>query len=210
MFVPILPMQVLTSVTPFVLPDSWQSFCSSLLMSDELSENVHQDPDLDFATQSAPAPRDSNVYAASLDNAINAARCADELRGQDIVVLDLTSLTSIVDFFVIVTATSQRQMHAIADDVNRLLKRDRGNARLNIEGYRTEGNWLLTDYGDVVVHIFTAEGRALYDLEQLWADAGRIDWSSKNIDNDAVKIQNSEHDTNSPKSDPDDGTPVTN
>ena len=84
--------------------------------------------------------------------------------------------------FVVITATSQRQMHAIADEINRLLKRDRGNPRLNIEGYRTAGNWLLTDYGDVVVHVFTAEGRTLYDLEQLWADAQRIQWHEKSED----------------------------
>ncbi len=130
-----------------------------------------------FDTESAVAPRAEDSYSASLDNALAAARCADELRGQDIVLLDLTSLTSIVDFFVIVTATSNRQMQAIADEVNRTLKRERGNARLNAEGYRTEGNWLLTDYGDVVVHIFTESGRALYDLEQLWADAKRIEWA---------------------------------
>ncbi|MCH2203315.1 MAG: ribosome silencing factor [Fuerstiella sp.] len=161
-------------------------------MSDEPSENSPLDTNPDFDTKSTLAPRDSRVYATSFDNAVNAARCADELRGHDIVVLDLTSLTSIVDFFVIVTATSQRQMHAIADDVNRLLKRDRGNARLNIEGYRTEGNWLLTDYGDVVVHVFTAEGRALYDLEQLWADAQQIDWASEAVDSDSMRIENQE------------------
>ena len=138
----------------------------------ELEENIAEAPD----TSSWAVPRDSTLYAASLDNAVVAARCADELRGQDIVVLDLTKLTSIVDFFVVVTASSQRQMHAIADEVNRLLKRDHGNARLGIEGYRTKGNWLLTDYGDVVVHVFTPAGRSLYDLEQLWADALRIDW----------------------------------
>lgn len=148
-------------------------------MSSELPETTPPEPDAepDFDTECSLAPRDEAVYAASLENATSAARTADELRGQDIVVLDLTSLTSIVDFFVIVTATSQRQMHAIADEVNRLLKRERGNARLNIEGYRTDSNWLLTDYGDVVVHVFTAEGRALYDLEQLWADAPRVQWT---------------------------------
>ncbi len=145
-------------------------------MSSDLSDTPSSDADVDFDTESTLAPRDKDVYAASLDNALAAARCADELRGQDIAVLDLTGLTSIVDFFVIVTATSQRQMHAIADEVNRLLKQDRGNARLNMEGYRTDGHWLLTDYGDVVVHVFTAEGRATYDLEQLWADAQRVDW----------------------------------
>ena len=93
--------------------------------------------------------------------------------------LDLTGITSIVDFFVIATGTSHRQMHAIADEVNRKLKREDGNRRLNIEGYRTAGNWILTDYGDVVLHVFTVEGRALYNLEQLWADAPRIDWKSE-------------------------------
>ena len=146
------------------------------MTSSEQDENG-PDIDEDFDTESEVAPRSDETYSGSLENALAAARCADDLRGQDIVVLDLTSLTSIVDFFVIVTASSNRQMHAIADEVNRLLKRDRGNARLNVEGYRTEGNWLLTDYGDVVVHIFTESGRALYDLEQLWADAKRIEWA---------------------------------
>ncbi len=149
-------------------------------MSSELADTTPPDEEtVDFDTESTVAPREDTVYAASLDNAVSAARCADELRAKDIVVLDLTPLTSIVDFFVIATATSQRQMNAIADEVNRLLKQDRGNARLNMEGYRTEGHWLLTDYGDVVVHVFTAEGRALYDLEQLWADAQRVEWAEQ-------------------------------
>ena len=137
----------------------------------------NRDVDIDgFETVSPTIPRDEEQYAASLENALAAARCADDLRGVDVVVLDLTAQTSIVDFFVIATATSNRQMHAIADEVNRKLKRDRGNDRVSLEGYRTEANWLLTDFGDVVVHVFTAEGRALYDLEQLWADSKRIDW----------------------------------
>lgn len=150
-------------------------------MSSDVSETTPPEsdpaPDLGFDIESPVTPREDGVYATSLDNAVSAARCADEMRAQDIVVLDLTALTAIVDFFVIATATNQRQMHAIADEVNVLLKRDRGNARLNVEGYRTESNWLLTDYGDVVVHVFTAPGRELYDLEQLWADAPRIKWN---------------------------------
>jgi ribosome-associated protein len=135
-----------------------------------------------LTARSAQAPRTPELYAASLANAITAARIADEDRGQNIVVLDLTGVTSIVDFFVIATATSQRQMHAIADDVNRKLKHEDGNRRISIEGYRTEGNWILTDYGDVVLHVFTPEGRLLYNLEQLWADAPRIEWQSKPVD----------------------------
>ena len=133
-------------------------------------------------SQPAAVPRNPAAWNAALENAVAAARCADELRGQDIVVLNLTKLTSIVDFFVIVTASSRRQMHAIADEVHRVLKQERGSQRLGAEGYRTEANWLLTDYGDVVVHVFTEDGRALYDLEQLWADAERIDWQAPQPD----------------------------
>lgn len=136
----------------------------------------------DFAEEESDrqsaASRPEELYKSSLANALAAARIADELRGQKIVVLDMTRLTSIVDFFVIASATSRRQMHAIADEVNRKLKREDGNRRISIEGYRTEGNWILTDYGDVVLHVFTPEGRDLYNLEQLWADAVRIDWQT--------------------------------
>lgn len=129
--------------------------------------------------QEIAAPRSEELYRISRANAVTAATIADQLRGQNVVVLDLTGVTSIVDFFVIATGTSHRQMHAIADEVNRKLKREDGNRRLSIEGYRTEGNWILTDYGDVVLHVFTADGRALYNLEQLWADAPRIDWKAE-------------------------------
>ena len=130
------------------------------------------------ATPVAAVPRSPQLYQSSLSNAVTAARIADLLRGQNIVVLDLTGVTSIVDFFVIVTGSSSRQMHAIADEVNRKLKHEDGNRRISIEGYRTEGNWILIDFGDVVLHVFTPEGRSLYNLEQLWGDAPRVDWQA--------------------------------
>ncbi|MDG1896102.1 MAG: ribosome silencing factor [Fuerstiella sp.] len=129
-------------------------------------------------TETVTVPRDKGLYQRSLDNAVIAARCADEMRAQDVVVLDMTEIASIVDFFVIGTGTSRRQMHAIADEVNRKMKGDGGNDRLGIEGYRTEANWILMDFGDVVLHVFTEEGRELYDLENLKADAKRIDWQA--------------------------------
>ena len=129
-------------------------------------------------TETVTVPRDRDLYRRSLDNAIIAARCADEMRAQDVVVLDMTEIASIVDFFVIGTGTSRRQMHAIADEVNRKLKGEGRNDRLGIEGYRTEANWILMDFGDVVLHVFTEEGRELYDLENLKADAKRIDWQA--------------------------------
>lgn len=131
-----------------------------------------------FDTETVNLPRSKDLYQRSLDNALVAAKCADEMRAKDIVVLDMTEIASIVDFFVIATGTSRRQMHAIADEVNRRIKRDGGNTRLSIEGYRTEGHWILMDFGDLVLHVFTEEGRQLYDLENLKADAKRVDWQN--------------------------------
>ena len=115
----------------------------------------------------------------SLQTALKVAQIAEDYRGKDTVVLDLTGLTPIVDFFVISTGTSQRQMHALADEVNRLLKAD-DQPPLGREGL-PNSNWILQDYGDIVLHIFTEEARSLYDLEHLWADAVLIDWKQGDV-----------------------------
>ena len=134
-----------------------------------------------FDTEWVHLPREKALYDRSLANAITAARCADEMRAKDVVVLDMTKIASIVDFFVIATGTSNRQMNAVVDEVNRRLKGELGNTRLGLEGYRSEGNWILIDFGDVVLHVFTEEGRQLYDLENLKADAERIDWQNTTV-----------------------------
>ncbi len=102
------------------------------------------------------------------------ARIADDFRGKDILLLDMRSITPIVDFFVIVTATSQRQMKALGEEVARVMKK-RGQRRLGEEGAEGDGVWVLQDFGDVVLHVFSPEGRELYDLEGLWADAPRLE-----------------------------------
>jgi ribosome-associated protein len=102
------------------------------------------------------------------------ARIADEYRGRDTVVLDLTGVTAIFDFFVLTTAGSPRQMRAIADEVHRVLSAE-GSEPLGTEG-ADSATWVLQDYGDIVLHIFTPAARSLYDLEHLWADAVRVDW----------------------------------
>jgi len=116
----------------------------------------------------------SEQMQRSLHHARLCARVVDDFRGRDTLVLDLTSITPVFDYFVITTGTSRRQMHAIAEEVNRVLKAE-GSARQGIEGY-ANSVWILQDYGDVVLHVFSPEARALYDLEHLWADAPRIDW----------------------------------
>jgi len=112
---------------------------------------------------------DENIETARL-----VARIADDFRGKDILLLDMRPVTPIVDFFIIVTATSQRQMKALGEEVARVMKK-RGQQRLGEEGADGDGVWVLQDFGDIVLHVFSPEGRELYDLEGLWADAPRLD-----------------------------------
>ena len=105
--------------------------------------------------------------------ALAAARTAEDNRGRDIVVLDLRELTPMFDYFVLATGTSRRQLHAISEEIDRVLEQDLGDRRLGIEGYQ-DSRWILLDYGDVVVHLFDPETRAYYALEDLWAQAKRV------------------------------------
>ena len=114
----------------------------------------------------------------SLKIALAAARTAAENRGRDIVVLDLRKLTAMCDYFVLVTGTSRRQLHAISEEVDRVLESELGDRRMGLEGYQ-ESRWILLDYGDVVIHAFDDETRAYYDLEQLWSGAQKVDLSAE-------------------------------
>jgi ribosome-associated protein len=89
-------------------------------------------------------------------------------------VLDLRQATPLVDFFVIATATSRRQSHATASEIDQQMKK-LGEAKIGLEGSE-EGRWILIDYGDFVVHIFSPEGRAYYALEEIWGDTPRLEW----------------------------------
>ena len=107
-----------------------------------------------------------------------AAKMAEDLKGKSTVVLDMTLVTPIVDFFVVTTATSGRQMRAIAEEVEMLMKSHGSRPRVGVEGRDSE-TWILQDYGDIVLHVFSSEGRDLYDLEHLWADAPQLDWKTE-------------------------------
>jgi len=120
--------------------------------------------------------RDPNRVNQALENARFAARIADDNRAKDIVLLDLRKATPLLDFFVIATANSRRQSHAIASEIDAEMKK-RGEHKLGLEGSE-EGRWILIDYGDFVVHIFSAEGRAYYALEDIWGDTPRVEWGS--------------------------------
>jgi len=123
---------------------------------------------------SIEASNDSARRAAqSLHRALVAAQVAADNRGRDIVVLDMRELTSMFDYFVIATGTSRRQLHAISEEIDHTLEDVMRDRRLGIEGYQ-ESRWILLDYGDVVVHLFDAETRNYYALEDLWAQAKRV------------------------------------
>lgn len=116
--------------------------------------------------------------ARALVDAQFCARIGDDNRGKDILLLDLRKATSLVDYFVIITATSRRQSHAIAEEIDQEMKR-RGELKLGMEGSE-EGRWVLIDYGDFVVHVFSTEARDFYALEEVWGDADRLDWQDPN------------------------------
>lgn len=129
---------------------------------------------LSTATSSASTEIRSNPRGLKL--ALAAARTAAENRGQNIVVLDTRRVTSIFDYFVIVTGSSRRQLHAMSEEIDHKLEDELGDRRIGIEGY-SESRWIVLDYGDIVVHLFDDETRQFYDLENLWGEAERVDLS---------------------------------
>jgi ribosome-associated protein len=102
-----------------------------------------------------------------------AARTAEDHNGQDIVVLDMRGMTTEFDYFVLVTGNSRRQLHAISEEIDRILEVDMSDKRMGIEGYN-ESRWILLDYGSVVIHLFDDETRKYYALEDLWGEAKRV------------------------------------
>lgn len=86
----------------------------------------------------------------------------------------MTGITSFADYFVLCTGSNQRQIQAIADEVALQLKRQAGELPMSLEGYE-QGEWVLADYGDLLVHIFSAKARAYYDLERLWRSSKTVE-----------------------------------
>ena len=107
------------------------------------------------------------------DLAVAIARIIKETRGKDIRILDLRSVTEVFDYFVIATGSSRRQMHAVSDEIERVVQAEWGDEKRGIEGY-DESRWIVLDYGDVIVQLFDAESRQYWDLEHLWSDAKHL------------------------------------
>lgn len=102
-----------------------------------------------------------------------AIRAANDKKATDVVVLDLREIATFTDYFLICSGRASRQVQAIANEIENLLRKEACKP-LNIEGYQ-KAEWILMDYGDFVVHIFGQEAREFYNLERLWRDAKRTE-----------------------------------
>lgn len=107
--------------------------------------------------------------------AVVAARAADDKKGTDVMVLDVSDTLSITDAFVIASAPNTRLVATIAEAIEMAAKEAGGSGPIAVEG-ASEASWVLLDFGGYVVHVFLEETRRYYDLERLWADAPSIAW----------------------------------
>jgi ribosome-associated protein len=101
-----------------------------------------------------------------------AARAAEAKKAADIRVLDLREVTSFADYFLICTGANPRQIQAVSEEIGAQLAQ-RGDFPVNVEGFQN-ADWVLADYGDLVVHVFSEKARAYYGLERLWRQAKEI------------------------------------
>ena len=118
-----------------------------------------------------PTPTASDVSARA--RALVAVRAALAKKGDDLAVLEVGEIISIIDCFVLVSAANTRQVRTIVDEVQQALREHDGSRPIGVEGL-DDASWVLLDYGDVVVHVFLTETREYYDLDRLWADAPTI------------------------------------
>lgn len=116
--------------------------------------------------------KEKNMDPKSL--ALEAAKVLDSKRGTDITILDIAEKSGFADYLIIVTAGSERQAVALTDAVEDRFA-ELGVFPRGVEGRSADAGWILTDYGDVVVNVFTENMRAMYDIEKVWADCDKLD-----------------------------------
>jgi ribosome-associated protein len=126
------------------------------------------------ATLPAIPTKDTEPALDSLEQARHIAALAQEKLAEDVVILDMRPVCSFTDYFVIATGRNPRQTAAIWDEVHGRMKHDYGLLPRTWDG-TTEGTWVLADYLDVVLHVFTPESREFYKLEELWNDVPAVE-----------------------------------
>ena len=112
--------------------------------------------------------------------ALAIAEAADDRKAGDITVLETGNVSYLADYFVIVTGFSNVQVRAIANSIDSAVDDQFDRQALRTEGM-SEGRWVLKDYGDVIVHIFSPNDREFYDLEAFWGHATRIEFTPQNL-----------------------------
>lgn len=118
--------------------------------------------------------QERKMHMTPKELAMIAAKALDEKKGKEISVIEITDLTTIADYFIIASGTSNTQINALSGAVEKALQEQAGEDPLRREGYR-DGTWVLLDYGCIVVHIFSQEAREFYSLERLWGDGKPVD-----------------------------------
>jgi ribosome-associated protein len=103
-----------------------------------------------------------------------AVRAAEAKQATNIKVLDLTAVTSFADYFVICTGNNSKQIQAISDEIGMQLKQQARELPNSLEGYQ-QSEWILADYGDLLIHVFSPKAREYYDLERLWRNARSVE-----------------------------------
>jgi ribosome-associated protein len=113
--------------------------------------------------------------------AITAAQVADAHHGNDVLILHVGDVLALTEYFVVVGASNKRLVNAIVDEVEAQLKVLVDRAPIRVEGMR-ENQWVLIDYGDVIVHVFLKEIRDFYEIERLYTDVPKIEWNTAPAD----------------------------
>jgi ribosome-associated protein len=108
--------------------------------------------------------------------AVVAARAADEKKADHTLVLAVGDVLQITDYFVIASASNRRLVKSVVDSVEEIVREQLGRSPIRIEG-GSEQQWVLVDYGDVVVHVFAEDIRMYYEIERLYRDVPKVDWT---------------------------------
>lgn len=125
------------------------------------------------ATATAIEQRNETKVEELDERILTALSAASEKKALEVVILDLRDIATFTDYFLITSGANERQVQAIADEVVEKLKKA-GTPAARVEGYRT-AEWILIDYGDLIVHIFGDKARKFYDLERLWREGRRVE-----------------------------------
>ena len=118
----------------------------------------------------------SEFDADARELAVTAAAVADAEHGTDIIVLAVGEVLAVAEYFVVVSASNRRLVGSLVDEIEAQCREATGRSPLRVEGAR-EQQWVLLDYGDVIVHVFLSEIRDFYEIERLYTDVPRIAWA---------------------------------